>query len=111
MERELAKEDCGFRDDVFSRTEIEYCEGKRHRAQHYAVRFAAREALIKALGGAPEEGASWRDIEIQTDADGTPLMVLRGSMKELADRHGVSAIHCSLSHTATMAMAYVILEG
>ncbi len=111
MERELAKEDGGFRDDVFTRTEIEYCEGKRHRAQHYAVRFAAREALIKALGGAPDEGASWRDTEVQIDDDGVPQMILRGSMKDLADRNGVTTIHCSLSHTSTMAMAYVILEG
>ena len=111
MERELTKEDGGFRDDVFTRAEIEYCEKKRHRAQHFAVRFAAREALIKALGRVPGQGLSWHDIEIQVDADGSPSMVLHGSMKELAIEAGVREIHCSLSHTATMAMAYVILEA
>ena len=111
MEREIAKEDGGFRDSVFTRSEIEYCETKRYPAEHYAARFAAREAVIKALGGVPDEGFSWLDIEISVDDDGAPCMELRGSMKDFADERGIATIHCSLSHTATMAMAYVILEA
>ncbi len=111
MVRELAKEDSGFRDAVFTRPEIEYCERKRSPVEHYASRFAAREAVIKALGGVPDKDFSWLDIEIGVDEDGAPFMELRGSMKDLADERGVATIHCSLSHTATMAMAYVILEA
>jgi holo-[acyl-carrier protein] synthase len=111
MERELAKEGGGFRDDVFTPTEIEYCQGKRYPAQHYAARFAAREALFKALERTPVDGLSWRDIEVVMDDDGVPSIILHGKMKALAQELGVRIIHCSLSHTATMALAYVLVEG
>ncbi len=111
MKRELAKEESGFREALFTRPEIDFCESKRYPAEHYAARFAAREAVIKALGGVPDESFSWLDIEIGLDDDGAPVMELRGSMKDLAEERGTATIHCALSHTTTMAMAYVILEA
>jgi holo-[acyl-carrier protein] synthase len=111
MERELAKEDGGFRNAVFSASEIDYCEGTHSPARHYAARFAAREAIIKAFGGVPESGFSWLDIEIGVDEDGEPRVELKGAMKGLADERGITAIHCALSHTRTAAMAYVIMEA
>ncbi len=111
MERELAREEGGFRDDVFTRAEIEYCEGMRHPARHFAARFAAKEALIKALARVPETGLSWREMEITTGPDGEPAVVLHGSVRDLATSLKVKKVLVSLSHTAELATALVILES
>jgi holo-[acyl-carrier protein] synthase len=74
-----------------------------------AARFAAKEALAKALG-APA-GLSWLDAEIQTDVDGRPQFAIDGSVAKRAEALGVASIHLSLSHDAGIASAFVICEG
>ena len=74
-----------------------------------AARFAAKEALAKALG-APQ-GMSWQDAEIVTDASGRPSFVVRGTVAAQASAAGVVSIHVSLSHDAGIASAVVICEG
>jgi holo-[acyl-carrier protein] synthase len=100
-----------FREDVFSAGEISYCEGKRHPAQHYAARFAAKEAFVKALGNGVRDGIVWRDIEIRHEPTGQPRLRLSGASQRLADGRGVRQVHLTLSHTAEYAAATVILEG
>jgi len=74
-----------------------------------AGRFAAKEAMAKALG-APA-GMSWTDVEITNDADGRPLMALRGSVRTRADDLGVKTWHLSISHDGGIASALVVCEG
>ena len=72
------REDSGLTQSLFTPLEIRYCEGKHHPARHYAARFAAKEALLKALGTGWRDGLSWREIEIRNDELGRPVMVLSG---------------------------------
>jgi holo-[acyl-carrier protein] synthase len=74
-----------------------------------AARFAAKEALAKALG-APT-GLAWHDAEVVSEASGRPRFELRGTVRERADTLGVTAVHLSLSHDAGIASAMVVLEG
>jgi holo-[acyl-carrier protein] synthase len=87
-------------------TDLERAAG---RAERLAARFAAKEALAKALG-APA-GLSWQDAEIETSEDGAPHLVLHGTVAEAAIRRGASSWQVSLSHDGGMAMAVVILES
>ena len=68
MVKELEKEGAGFRDTVFTPSEIEYCEAKRYPAQHFAARFAAKEALFKALPGSASRDF-WREVEVARSGD------------------------------------------
>ena len=110
MARELAREGAGFRDAVFSPVEIAYCEGMGHPAQHFAARFAAKEAFWKAVGAGPES-VSLRDVAVDREEGGRPRLLLSGSAREAAERLGVGAVFVSLSHTTTLAAATVVLEG
>jgi holo-[acyl-carrier protein] synthase len=74
-----------------------------------AARFAAKEALAKALG-APT-GMGWLDAEIVNDASGDPRLDIRGSVQARADELGVATVHVSLSHDAGIASAVVVLES
>ena len=74
-----------------------------------AARFAAKEALAKALG-APGD-LSWQDAEVVTDAEGRPSFELRGTVAARAEERGVRRVHLSLSHDAGVAVAFVVLEG
>ncbi|MBW9119495.1 holo-ACP synthase [Microbacterium trichothecenolyticum] len=74
-----------------------------------AARYAAKEALIKALGGS--DGVHWTEIEIASEASGRPLFSLRGSTADVIAERGITALHLSLSHDAGLATAFVILEA
>lgn len=95
---------------VFTEAEIAYCENKKNKAQHYAARFAAKEAFMKALGTGKQLGISWREIEIYHNDLGKPGIKLSGRALEIAREKGVTAIHLSLTHLKEIALAVVILE-
>jgi holo-[acyl-carrier protein] synthase len=87
-----------------------FTDQERRRAPaSLAARFAAKEALAKALG-APT-GLGWRDAEIVNEPSGDPRFELRGSVRARADELGVGSVHVSLSHDAGIASAVVVLEG
>lgn len=111
LERELGKRDPGFGPQLFTPDEIAYCEGQRHPAQHYAARFAAKEAAFKALALGVRDGAHWREAEVQIGTDGARQLVLHGRLDDLARRRGVTRVLLCLSHTRTLATASVILES
>jgi len=111
MERELQQEGGGFRDRVFTSGEVAYCQSKAHPAEHFAARFAAKEAVFKALALEQGEGLAWCDVEIETDTDGRPRVILNGSAKARAEALGVEAVLVTLSHTRELAAAHVILES
>lgn len=96
---------------VFAPEEVAYCEGKSYRAQHYAVRFAAKEATFKALGTGWQDGLSWQDVMLRKDACGKPVLALSGRARELAEQKGVAHAHVSVSHSRAYAAAVVILES
>ena len=73
-----------------------------------AARFAAKEALVKALK-APD-GLPWQDIEVVTDPDGVPSFVLRGAAEARAQEVGITAAHLSLSHETSVAIAFVVAQ-
>lgn len=103
--------DSRFRETIFTPNEINYCESYRvNKAQHYAVRFAAKEAFFKALGTGYRGGLAFHEISVENDNFGNPQMLLHGKTRDYADRHSFKRIHVSLSHIKEYAMATVIIE-
>jgi holo-[acyl-carrier protein] synthase len=100
-----------FLQRVFTEAEIGYCESKANRVERYAARFAAKEAGMKALGTGWNHGVRWRDLEVARQPGGRPALVLHGKAAEFAAQLGATRITLSLTHTAELAMAQVILEA
>jgi holo-[acyl-carrier protein] synthase len=101
-----------FKRRVFTDEERAYCEGRGvQAAQSYAVRFAAKEAVKKALGAPGRFGFAWPDIEVVRLASGAPQIVLHGRTKAKAESMGALVIHLSLSHVQDVAVAQAVVEG
>ena len=96
---------------VFTGAEREYCESKRNRIERYAARFAAKEAAMKAIGTGWRGGITWRDFEVANLPSGKPTLRFYGVAASMAEALGVRSVVLSLSHTADLAMAQVILSG
>ena len=100
-----------FRDRVFTAAEREYCDSRGAvAAQHYAARFAAKEAALKALQTGWRGGIGWHDIEITSLESGAPVLTFNGDVKRLMESSGATAAHLSMSHTSEHAIAQVVLE-
>ena len=106
----IAKE-MGFRELVFSANEIVYCESKTKKYEHYAARFAAKEAYLKALGTGWTNGMAFNEVEIGHDENGKPVIQLLGNTAELTLVKSNLSISVSLSHLQTIASAIVIIES
>ena len=106
----VMERDIGFREKIFSEGEIGYCERMKNKYQHYAARFSAKEAFMKALGTGWRDGIRFVEIEVAHDPLGKPLILLSGKAKELAERAGMGEIYVSLSHVKEMACAMVVAE-
>ena len=101
----------GFKERVFTPGEIAYAEGRgKQAAASFAARFAAKEAVLKALGTGLR-GGSLLEIQVVSDELGKPSLELTGYHKELAQRLGITRWQLSLSHSRDNAMAYVVAEG
>jgi holo-[acyl-carrier protein] synthase len=96
---------------VFTDHEIEYCSARKLATQHYAGRWAAKEAVLKALGTGWRRGISWRDIEIRNDAKGAPTVKLRGGARDVMQAARISRMHITISHCRSFAVACVVAEG
>jgi holo-[acyl-carrier protein] synthase len=99
-----------FRDRVFTPLEIAYVEKKANKYERYAGRFAAKEAGMKAIGTGWKSGVRWHDFEVVNLPSGRPTLRLHGVASEVATQLGVTAIQLSITHTAELGMAHVILE-
>ena len=99
-----------FLDRVYTGEEQAYCQRKRSSAESFAARFAAKEAGAKALGTGISQGVSWLEIEVVREPGGRPTLRFRGRAAEIAARLGVKHAALSITHTASLAMASVVLE-
>jgi holo-[acyl-carrier protein] synthase len=99
-----------FVERIYTPLEIAYVEGKANRFERYAARFAAKEAGMKAIGTGWKRGVLWRDFEVSNLPSGQPTLRLHGAASRIAGQMGVRNISLSLTHTAELAMAHVILE-
>ena len=99
-----------FVDRIFTPAEIAYVERKANRYERYAARFAAKEAGMKAIGTGWKRGVTWQDFEVANLPSGKPTLRLHGVAAAIAAHLGVRNISLSLTHTAELGMAHVILE-
>ncbi|MGD0903344.1 MAG: holo-ACP synthase [Terracidiphilus sp.] len=99
-----------FLDRVYTAAEKAYCLGKRNSAESFAARFAAKEAGAKALGTGISFGVSWLEIEVAREASGRPTLRFHGRAAQIAAGLGVARAALSITHTASLAMASVVLE-
>jgi holo-[acyl-carrier protein] synthase len=100
-----------FRERVFTEAERSYCDSRGAvSAEHYAARFAAKEAALKALQTGWRGGIGWQDVEIAAHESGAPYLVFHGLVLEIFNSSGATAAHLSMSHTSEHAIAQVMLE-
>ena len=102
----IEKHDAMFIDRVYTPVEIDYCSQRKASVQHYAGRWAAKEAILKALGTGWARGISWTDIEIRNEAGGQPKVRLGGGAREICEENGIREILVSISHCQSYATAY-----
>ena len=100
----------GLKTKLFTAIEIAYCEAKHHPGQHFAARFAAKEAFLKAMGTGWTGGHQFSEIEIVNNALGKPEVVVHGKVGEFCASHGITGMQVSLSHIKDLAKAVVVLE-
>ena len=98
-----------FLEKIFTATELEYLKSRNLRAEYVAGRFAAKEAVAKALGTG-FRGFDFKDIEIDRTTLGKPIVILKGKAKLIAKKEGQYNIHLSISHGEDSAIAYAIWE-
>ena len=108
--KEAIERNDNFIEKLFHKEEIEYLKSRGMRAEYVAGRFAAKEAVSKALGTG-FRGFSFKDIIIDRTTLGKPIVVLKGKAKLTAQKMGDYKIHLSISHGQDNAIAYAVLEG
>lgn len=94
---------------IFTDRELEYAHGKSIPYQHLAARFAAKEAVLKAIGDSAIHRIEWTNVEILNDEHGKPLINLSGHAKKIKQEKNISDIIISMSHTRTYAVANAIM--
>ncbi len=99
-----------FADEVFTDGERRYCDARPSSAQHYAARFAAKEAFLKAVGTGLFAGVSLQDVEVDRDDAGPPRLRLGPSAAAALARVGATTVHLSLSHERDYAVAMVVIS-
>ena len=107
----LEKSENRFISRVFTPAEQQFCDGHRDPVPHYSVRFAAKEALFKALGTGWAKGVTWLDVEVLREQQEAPVLRLHGEAQRLSASMGAHKAHLSLSHSDQWAVAMVILDS
>jgi holo-[acyl-carrier protein] synthase len=110
IEQNLHRHGDRFTKRVFTPAEIAYCEKFKNRAERFAARFAAKEAVFKALGTGWREGIRWLDVEITHQPTGKPELALTGRAQEIARELRVTRMSVSISHSDRYVVAMVIFE-
>ncbi|HEY2893929.1 MAG TPA: holo-ACP synthase, partial [Pirellulales bacterium] len=100
-----------FLQRVYTQREIEYCSSRKAATQHYAGRWAAKEAALKALGTGWSRGISWHDVEVRNDVGGAPRIILGSGTREVCEQKGIADMLISISHCRSHATAYALAHG
>ena len=100
-----------FENRVFTSRELDYCRGKGNYTQRLASRFAAKEAMFKALGTGWQSGVAWKEIEVKNDSLGKPSITLSGRARAISHELGVRSIFVSMTNTRDYGAAQVILTS
>ncbi len=108
---EKISKEAGFKELVFSKKEISYCESKTNKFEHYAARFAAKEAFLKALGTGWTSGVALNEIEILHNGNGQPQLSLLDETAKTLSNINNNKVLVSLSHLKAIASAVVIIQG
>ena len=95
---------------IYTPAEIKYVERKANKFERYAARFAAKEAGMKAIGTGWRHGVTWQDFEVSNLPSGKPTLLFHGVAAKFAAGLGVKNVSLSITHTAELGMAHVILE-
>ncbi|MBG80960.1 MAG: holo-[acyl-carrier-protein] synthase [Phycisphaerae bacterium] len=112
IEQMLANHGDRFIERVFTAGERADAERvNRGRSERYAVRFAAKEAVLKALGTGLSGGITWQDVDVHRSGNGAPMLKMHGVAAEKADELGLQVWRLSMSHAGGMAMASVVAMG
>jgi holo-[acyl-carrier protein] synthase len=93
---------------VYTEREIRYCQARKHAIEHFAGRWAAKEAILKALGTGWSRGIAWTDLEVRNSPGGQPKVLVRGRARDAAILQGIGDILVSISHCRTYATAYAL---
>jgi holo-[acyl-carrier protein] synthase len=91
---------------VYTEREIRYCQSRKRATEHFAGRWAAKEAILKCLGTGWRRGMCWTELEVRNDDMGKPQVYLCGVARDLAEGLGISEVLLSISHCRTYATAY-----
>jgi holo-[acyl-carrier protein] synthase len=100
----------GLKEKLYTPTERSYCQSKKFPYQHYAARFAAKEAFMKALGTGWSQGVKFSEIEVRNLETGQPVIEIYGQAKKLCQAERITRFYVSLSHLQTKAVAMVVIE-
>jgi holo-[acyl-carrier protein] synthase len=95
-----------FLQRVFTQKEIQYCSSRKAATQHYAGRWAAKEAVMKVLGTGWSKGIHWTDLEVTNEVSGAPKLILSGRAAEIAKERGIREVLLSISHCRSYATAF-----
>ncbi len=108
--KKMVEKSQGFVEKVFTPTEIRYCRDKYRQEVHFAGRFAAKEAFLKAMGTGLRGTMAWTDISVENNELGKPAITLTGNTLENFKKNKFRTIHLSISHTREYAAAFVIIQ-
>jgi holo-[acyl-carrier protein] synthase len=109
MRRVIARWDERFLRRVFTDAEIAYCRSRRDPVPHFAARFAAKEAGLKALGTGLSLGVNWRELEVRREGGQAPVLLLSGRSREIGLRRGGDRMLLALTHDGDYAVAQAML--
>ena len=111
IEDMIQKHADSFLNRVFTENEISYCGKRKAFAQHYTGRFAAKEAILKAMGTGWAKGIRWTDIEVINEPSGRPTANLTGQAKTICDSLGINQVLITISHCDEYAVAFATAVG
>ena len=97
-----------FLQRVYTEREIRYCQGRKRKIEHFAGRWAAKEAVLKCLGTAGRKALCWTDVEVRPGNNGKPTVLLCGAARDAAQRLRVGDIFLSIAHCRAYATAYAV---
>jgi holo-[acyl-carrier protein] synthase len=97
-----------FLNRVYTEREIRYCQARKHAIEHFAGRWAAKEAVLKCLGTGWRRGLCWTDVEIRNEPSGTPHVLVCGGARDQAQSLRISNILITISHCRAYAVAYAV---